>query len=319
MPVTLHRAKRSADTDPRYGVRPEQRPLDQYLRMGLVLLDKPAGPTSRQAADAVRRALGVDKAGHGGTLDPRVTGVLAVLLGSATRAASALLGCDKVYEGTMRLHGDVEDADLAAVMEQFRGAIEQLPPRRSRVKREPRVRTVYSIEATGARARDVEFRVVCQRGTYIRKLVHDMGQALGCGAHMTSLRRTRAGPFGLDECTTLAQVESAAAAMARGDEGPARTVVTPVDRAVARVLPAIWVDDGAVHSLTNGAPLCAPGVCALDAFEQGGTVAVMTLKDELVGLARAEVGSASALSLSRGVVARMHGVLMRPGAYPKFL
>jgi H/ACA ribonucleoprotein complex subunit 4 len=241
------------------------------------------------------------------------------LLGSATRAAGAFLGCDKVYEGAMRLHGDVGRADLEAGMQEFRGPIEQLPPRRSRVKRAPRMRTVYSLEVTGIRGRDVEFRVVCQHGTYIRKLVHDMGQVLGCGAHMTSLRRTRAGPFGLEECATPVQIESAAVAMTRGDESQVRAVVTPIDGAVARVLPAIWVDDGAVHSLTNGAPLCAPGVCALHAFGQGDMVAVMTLKDELVGLARAEVGSAAALSLSRGVVARMHNVLMGRGVYPKSL
>ncbi len=309
--------KRECRTDPARGCAPAERDLREHVRWGVVILDKPSGPTSRGAAERVRGLVGAEKAGHGGTLDPKVTGVLPVLLENATRVAGVLLGCDKAYEGEMLLHGEVSAEGLEAGMEGFRGRVEQVPPRRSSVKRRPRERTVHAFETTGRWGRRVEFRVRCQGGTYVRKLVHDLGRELGCGAHMTRLRRTQSGPCGLSETATTDDVESAARAAREGDEGPLRRVVRPVEEILGRVLPAIEIDDGAVHAVCGGRPLAVPGICGLDEFAAGQAVAVLSLKGELVGVGEALICSEAILTASRGLAAHVGTVLMGPQTYPR--
>ena len=309
--------KQRAETDPQFGCPPAERDLAAYVEWGAVLLDKPSGPTSRQAADRVRRALGASKVGHGGTLDPKVTGVLPVLLGRATRVAGILLGSDKAYAGVMVLHGDVAQERLREAAAHFVGVIEQLPPRRSRVKRRVRERHVYSFELGEGVGRRVPFTVRCAGGTYIRKLVHDLGQALGCGAQMASLRRTQAGPFTLADCATMGQVEEAARLAAQGDADPVRRLVRPVEDLSVCVLPRVVIDDGAVHSVCSGFPLAVPGVCALDDFEQGARVAVLTLKGELVGIGSALMACSDILARSKGLAVAVRPVLMLPDTYPR--
>jgi H/ACA ribonucleoprotein complex subunit 4 len=265
----------------------------------------------------VRRLLRASKVGHGGTLDPRASGVLPVLLGRATRAAAALIGCDKAYEGLMILHGDVPDEALREAMGGFVGVVRQLPPRRSRVKREARDRCVREFRLVGREGREVRFSVRCQGGTYIRKLVHDLGVRLGCGAHMRELRRTAAGPFGLDEAVTLEDVRAAAAALRAGDPGPLRVLLMQVEVVLERLLPVVVADDGAVEPICGGALLAVPGVCALDDFAAGQTVLVLTLKGELIGLGEALMGSEEILDLSHGHAVAVRWVLMPRGTYPR--
>ncbi len=311
--MALH-VKQACDTDPACGCAPALRDAAQWVRWGAVLLDKPSGPTSRRAAERVGRLLGADKVGHGGTLDPKVTGVLPVLLGRSTRAADVLLGCDKSYEGTMSLHGDVDDAALERGMAALRGVIEQMPPRRSAVARRLREREVYRFEVTGRTDREVRFTVDCQGGTYIRKLVHDLGLELGCGAHMTSLRRTRAAGFGIEECVSTEQVAEAASA---GELEALRRVVRPVEEVLGRLLPPVQVEDGAVEPVCTGYPLAVPGVCAVGDFNEGARVLVLTLKGELVGLGRALMRSEAMLEARHGLAVRMEQVLMEKGTYAK--
>jgi len=308
--------RQEAETDPAVGCRPAERPLTEYLRWGVVLLDKPAGLTSRRAAQAVARLLGVGKVGHGGTLDPGVTGVLPLLLGRSTRVAELFLGSDKAYVGKMRLHADVSDGALAAALERFRGVIEQLPPVRSSVKRQLREREVYSFEVTRRQGRCAEFAVECQGGTYIRKLVHDLGLELGCGAHMVGLRRTRAGRFGVGQCVTTEQVAAAARLAPSAREAALRRLVRPVEELIAELLPCVRIGDGAVHSVCTGYPLAVPGVSMLDRFGRGDRVAVLTLKGELVGIGHAALGSEDIMGASRGEAVRVDRVLMDRDAYP---
>ncbi len=204
---------------------------------GVVIVDKPAGITSHDAVDRVRKLLGERKAGHTGTLDPMATGVLAVCVGEATKIASFLTGDDKVYEATMRLGvrtdtldmtGQVlaeqqpraTDADVKAVLAAFAGTITQVPPQYSAVK--VRGKALYKWARKGIRveapAREVEIReillqgielpgvrftVTCSKGTYIRTLCADMGDRLGCGAALEQLRRTRSGIFREEDAVRL--------------------------------------------------------------------------------------------------------------------
>lgn len=310
--------KHEAGTDPAHGCRPEDRTPADHVQWGTVLLDKPPGITSRRAADRVCRLAGADRAGHGGTLDPMVTGVLPVLLGRSTRVAQVLLGCDKAYAGRMRLHGEVSDAALEAAVAGFRGVTEQVPPVRSRVKRQPRKRRIEAFDLLGRDGREVRFSVHCEGGTYIRKLVHDLGQRLGIGAHMTWLRRTQSGPFGLDECVTLDEMEKGRAMPLPQRQEELRRIVRPVEELIGRMLPCVRMDDGAVHSVCTGYPLTVAGVCTLDGFKAGDRLAAMTLKGELVGLGEALMGTDEIIGAERGLAVRLTAVLMRPGRYPEW-
>src|SRR3989338_5350507 len=187
--------KRSATTNPKYCCPPQELRLPQLLRSGIVIVDKPSGPTSHQVSAYVRDILGLSRTGHSGTLDPKVTGVLPVALEASTRLTACLLTAGKDYVCLMHLHKPIERAVLEEAFKAFTGTIQQMPPVRSAVKRQWRARNVYSLEILDLEGQDVLFRVSCQAGTYIRKLCHDMGEALGAGAHMSELRRTRAGPY----------------------------------------------------------------------------------------------------------------------------
>jgi H/ACA ribonucleoprotein complex subunit 4 len=150
-------------------------------------VDKPSGPTSHQISAYVKDILAIDKAGHSGTLDPKVTGVLPVTTGRATKGVQLLIKAGKEYVALMHIHKDIDEAEVRKACEEFIGKIQQLPPIRSSVKRQLRTRSIYYFEIIEIEGRDVLFRVGCEAGTYIRKLIHDLGQRLGCGAHMVTL------------------------------------------------------------------------------------------------------------------------------------
>jgi H/ACA ribonucleoprotein complex subunit 4 len=229
--------------------------------------------------------------------------------------AGLFLNCPKEYEGVLLLHGEVGDEELQAALTQFQGVIEQLPPRRSRVVRRPRARTIHIFEVTARSGREAHFRVRCERGTYVRKLIHDLGVALGCSAHMQQLRRTWTGPFGLEECVSIKCVAAAVQDVATGHRRALQGVLWPVEEVVARLVPRVWIDDGAVHSVCCGYPLAVPGVCALTDWVVDDVVAVLTMKGELIGLGRALMASHDILGSARGLAARMERVLMARDRY----
>jgi H/ACA ribonucleoprotein complex subunit 4 len=202
------------------GVEIAGRTIEDLLSASFVIIDKPSGPTSHDVVDAMRRILRLRRVGHTGTLDPKVTGVLPIAIGRATRLAGMLLSAGKEYAAEMLVHSDAPEEKVREVIDGLVGTIEQVPPVKSRVKRVPRKREIYEIEILSIEKRRVTFRVSCQGGTYIRKLIHDAGQTLGTGAHMSKLHRTRAGPFRESECFTLEDVETAFHAHESGDSEP---------------------------------------------------------------------------------------------------
>ncbi|MFB6089098.1 MAG: RNA-guided pseudouridylation complex pseudouridine synthase subunit Cbf5, partial [Candidatus Aenigmatarchaeota archaeon] len=181
-------------SDPRFGEYPGARKIEELIENGIVVIDKPSGPTSHQVTSWVRDMLGLKKAGHSGTLDPKTTGVLVIALEKATKIMEALMGLDKEYVSIMHLHKNVSDKKLRVILDNFEGEILQKPPVKSSVKREERIREVHCIDILDRDGKDVLMRVNCEAGTYIRKLIHDVGEKIG-GAHMKELRRTKVGPF----------------------------------------------------------------------------------------------------------------------------
>ncbi|MEK6971900.1 MAG: RNA-guided pseudouridylation complex pseudouridine synthase subunit Cbf5, partial [Thermoproteota archaeon] len=171
-------------TNDDYGTYYDKRTVKQLLEYGLIILDKPPGPTSHEVVAWVKRILKIPKAGHSGTLDPQVSGVLPLGLGEATKALGVLLLGPKEYHAIARLHSLPTKEKLGNVLNQFTGEIYQKPPQRSSVLRRTRTRTIYELEMLEQKERLVLLRVLCEAGTYIRKLCYDIGEILGQGATM---------------------------------------------------------------------------------------------------------------------------------------
>lgn len=235
-------------------------PLD-----GVLLLDKPEGLSSNHALQRAKRTLDARKAGHTGTLDPFATGLLICCFGRTTKIAGAMLDADKVYEATLAFGEETDSGDLTgnvvtsvsdfqgidpqaldAVLPAFRGPIEQVPPMYSALKRDgkplykyaregielerpPRQVTIHDLQVLSCDGLQARLRVHCSKGTYIRTLAQDIGRALGCGAHLSALRRTAAGPFSIDDAITLDALQSM--------ENPISVLIAP-DHLPAGLMPA---------------------------------------------------------------------------------
>jgi tRNA pseudouridine55 synthase len=261
-----------------------------------VNLDKPPGPSAHQVAAWVRDLAGVEQAAHAGTLDPKVTGCLPVLTGTATRLSQVFLEGAKEYVAVLELH-DEAPSDVEAIAAEFEGPLYQKPPRKSAVARQLRVREIYDLDVLEVEERQALLRIRCESGTYIRKLCHDLGLALGTGAHMGDLRRTGTDPF---DDSTLVTMEDFADGLARWKEGEARSasesasgeersddrradgkddwlreVVKPAEEALTH-LPAVTIAPSAAEEVAHGAQVYAPGVIEAAPADEGQLVACFT-------------------------------------------
>jgi H/ACA ribonucleoprotein complex subunit 4 len=242
---------------------------------------------------------------------------LPVALEEATKVVQGFLYSGKEYVCLMQVHGDVPERTLRDVLKEFVGEIYQKPPLRASVKREPRKRSIYKIDIYEVDGRRVLFTCSCQAGTYMRKLCSDVGEVLGCGAHMQELRRTRAGPFTEDDSlVTLHELSAAQSDFEAGKDNGLRKIIQPMEIALT-ALPKVLVRDSAVDSVCHGADLALPGVVKLDsAIERDKLVAIFTLKGEAVGLGRALLTSREMLDQERGVAVKIERVIMERGTYP---
>lgn len=240
-------------------------------------------------------------------------------MANSTKVVGNVVHSVKEYVMVVQLHDNVDRKKLEEVVEYFKGQIYQKPPLRSSVKRAIRVKTIYDIEILDQQGKYLLLRVLCDPGTYMRKLAHDMGLLLGVGAHMRELRRTRTGPFKEDETMVTLQEVSEALYMWRnmGNERYLRKIILPVEVSTAH-LPKIIVLDTAVDALAHGANLAAPGIAMLTKnVEAGKTVAIYTLKGELVALGKALKNSEEIVKMDRGVVVETNRVIMPRNVYPK--
>ena len=295
-------------TDPAMGYDPHKRPISMLLNHGVININKPKGPTSHQVSDYVQRILGIDKSGHGGTLDPGVTGVLPIAIGKATRIVQALLPAGKEYVCIMHTHQEADEQELRKVMAEFTGTIRQLPPIKSAVKREERERVIYYLEILEIDGKDILFMVGCQAGTYIRKLCHDIGKRLGCGAHMAELRRTKAGCFTEKNIFSLQELtDSFYYYKSEGKEEFLRYCLQPVESAL-KYIPKCWVLDTALLSISHGRDLSIPGVSKLENFRKSDVVAIMSLKGELIAIGEAAMSAVEINTQTKGMAVKVKKV-----------
>jgi len=312
--------KSQDSSNPNYGCEPEKRDLTSLLQYGVVNLDKPSGPTSHEVASWVRKILGISNTGHGGTLDPKVTGILPCALGRATRVLSALLNAGKEYIGVMYLHSPEKRNRIEKIFELFTRKIYQMPPLKSSVVRRLRVREIYYSEVIEIYNNYILFRIGCEAGTYVRKFCFDLGEALCSGAHMLELRRTRVGNFKEnDNLVTLQNLKDAFTIyQEEGNEYYLKKLIFPMEKMVSH-LPRIYVRDTAVDALCHGADLASAGICYIDArIKTNMLVAYMTLKKELIGFGTAQKDALQIYKAKSGILVKTNKIFMDRGIYPRW-
>jgi len=248
-----------------------------------------------------------------------VTGVLPIALEESRKVVQALLLSGKEYVCLMKLHGEATEERVKKVLKEFEDTLYQRPPVRASVKRRLRTRKMYHIDFLEMNGRNVLFKVGCEAGTYVRKLCFDVGEVVGCGAHMQELRRTRAGSFAENsDIVTLHDVAYWFMEwQEQKDDEILRKFIQPMEKALALV-PKIYIRDSAVDAICHGASLTAPGVLSIETgINSGLMIAVFTLKGEAVALAKAAASTEEILEMEHGFVAETERVLMPRGTYPK--
>eukprot|EP00962_Isochrysis_galbana_P004051 scaffold1130_cov127-Isochrysis_galbana.AAC.3 len=304
------------------GATPLKRALLEYLKYGVINLDKPANPSSHEVVAWIRRILRTEKTGHSGTLDPKVTGCLIVCLNRATRLVKSQQGAGKEYITVVRLHAAIEgERALSGALEQLTGALFQRPPLISAVKRQLRVRTVYKntlIEYDNERHLGI-FRVSCEAGTYIRTLCVHLGLMLGVGGHMQELRRSRSGA--MSEHAHLVTMHDVLDAQhmydQQKDETYLRHVIKPLELLLMRHKRLV-LKDSSVNAVCYGAKLMLPGLLRFaNDIEVGEEVVLMTTKGEAVAVGIAQMTTADMAHCDHGVVAKIKRVIMDRDTYPR--
>ena len=307
-------------TSESFGHIPDERPLSTLFEYGLILLDKPPGPTSHEVVSWVKKTLGLAKVGHSGTLDPGTTGLLPLGLGEATKALSVLTLGPKEYYALARVHSYISAKRIEPVMKEFTGDIYQRPPQRSAVRRATRIRTVYSFDLLEQHERLLLMRIVCQAGTYVRKIIYDLGEVLSSGATMIELRRTMVSGFseGTERFARLHDILDAFESYKENkDETKLRELIKPIEHSL-QSLRGVIVRDTAVDALCHGAQLAIPGIIAIPRdLRLGELVGIYTLKGEIVGLSEAVMMSKEIETKTNGFAFVMKRIIMKPNTYPK--
>ncbi|XP_072998035.1 H/ACA ribonucleoprotein complex subunit 4-like [Typha latifolia] len=304
------------------GYSPLKRPIDVYLRYGVINLDKPSNPSSHEVVAWIKRLLRCEKTGHSGTLDPKVTGNLIVCIDRATRLVKSQQGAGKEYVCIARLHSAVPDvARVARALETLTGAVFQRPPLISAVKRQLRIRTIYESKLLeyDADKHLVVFWISCEAGTYVRTLCVHLGLILGVGGHMQELRRVRSGILGeKDNMVTMHDVMDARWVHDNEqNESYLRRVVMPLE-VLLTSYKRLVIKDSAVNAICYGAKLMIPGLLRFENdIEVGEEVVLMTTKGEAIALGIAEMTTAVMATCDHGSVARIKRVVMDRDTYPR--
>lgn len=263
--------------------------VEDLLGRSIILLDKPSGPTCRVVDDRVKLILGRKKTGHSGTLDSKVSGLLLVALDEATKIMPFFERSDKIYNGVIYLHGDVGLEELQSFIdENFIGKITQLPPVKSRVARKPRERTVYSFKTLKKDGNDVYFETKVEAGTYIRKLIHDIGEKFGVGMHMKSLRRTHAGEFSVENSVKLEDLEKAYESWKLGDESSLKEILIPVEKALKNEK-KVLLKGKSIEKILNGSPVYWDYIEKIDKLTKNNDRVLLIYNDRIIGIGIAKM------------------------------
>lgn len=305
-----------------FGHSPLKRPISEYIKAGFINVDKPSNPSSHEVVSWIKRILKVEKTGHSGTLDPKVTGCLIVCIDRATRLVKSQQNAGKEYVAVFNLHSAVENIQkVTQGLEKLRGALFQRPPLISAVKRQLRVRSVYDSKLLDF---DTErnigvFWVSCEAGSYIRTMCVHLGLMLGVGGQMIELRRVRSGIQGEKEgLVTMHDILDAQWAYENHkDESYLRRVIKPLEGLLI-AHKRIFIKDSAVNAVCYGAKVLLPGILRYDdGIEMDQEIVIVTAKGEAVALALAMMTTSTMASCDHGVAAKLKRVIMERDTYPR--
>ena len=316
--MSVHVLDSKPTTDDAFGTVPDERTLEQRLASGFILVDKPAGPTSHQLAAWARDLLGLDRLGHGGTLDPFATGVLPLMAGRCMKITNKILKHKKTYIAVFRFRTMPDEADLKKTIASMTGRIYNVPPEVSAVKVQVRTRTIHAFELLDVEGNDAVARISCDAGTYIRTMARDMGLLLNTPVTLKELRRETSGMFDLKDCVTMDQLADAVWLWKEcGQEDALKAIVHPIEKLLVDV-PRCQVKDSAVAALAYGAPLLLPGLISIPkGLKKGTELMVASLKEEAVGFVKLKADSNDIIAMETGEIARPSMVLMDTDVYPR--
>ena len=304
------------------GSSPTSRPIEEHLKYGVINLDKPANPSSHEIVAWIKKILKVEKTGHSGTLDPKVTGCLIVCLNRATRLVKAQQSAGKEYVAIVKFHNPIENiSEIDACLKKLTGACFQRPPLISSVKRELRIRTIYDYKLYefDKEKNMAIFWISCEAGTYVRTMCVHLGMLAKVGGHMQELRRVRSGILKEDETmVTMHDVLDAQYVYEQTKKDDyLRRVVRPLEILLTNYK-RIVIKDSSINAICYGAKLTVPGVLRFEnGIEVGKEVVIISTKGEAIAIAIAEMTSSVLASCDHGVVAKTKRVIMDRDTYPK--
>lgn len=270
----------------------------------VIIVDKPPGMTSHEVTTSVKKILGVSRAGHAGTLDPEVTGVLPVALGRATKLLRYIAGKQKMYVGIVKFRKLMEKKEVEELFKKFSGELVQTPPKISAVKKVPRKRTVYSLKLLELDGRLALFETTVDAGTYIRTLCTDMGKICG-GAKMVELRRTAVGKTTEKECHKVTDIIDAVWLAKEKDDSHIEKMLKKPESLIE--LPRVWIKDSALKTIFSGAQIMVPAIEKIGDAKKGEKVALYSGKD-FIGIGVMQVDSEKLHAMERGMAVKLERV-----------
>jgi H/ACA ribonucleoprotein complex subunit 4 len=310
--------EKDAKTSPEYGTIPSERTIEQLLESCFILLDKSPGPSSHQVSAWARDMMGLEKLGHGGTLDPFASGLLPLLSGKAMRLTGKILTHDKSYLALFKFGKDLELNEIEEKMAMLKGKVYNVPPEISAVRVQVRTRKISKFDVLDFDGNSLLTHIECEAGTYVRTMARDLGLLLDTPVELKELRRPTSGEFSLSQSITMQQLADAYWLwQEKGEEDAMLRILHPIEDMLSD-LPRVVVKDGAAAALSHGAPLLRPGVVSIDDDLNVGTeVLLVTMKGEAVAIAKMSQNSKVIPDMNQGEVAKPNCVLMKEDTYPR--
>ena len=309
---------KDAKTSPDYGTIPSDRTIEQLLESCFILLDKSPGPSSHQVSAWARDMMGLEKLGHGGTLDPFASGLLPLLSGKAMRLTGKILTHDKSYLALFKFGKELERNEIEEKMAMLTGKVYNVPPEISAVRVQVRTRKISRFDILDIDGTSLLTHIECEAGTYVRTMARDLGLLLDTPVELKELRRPSSGEFSLNQSITMQQLADAYWLWKeKGDGSAMLRILHPIEDMLSD-LPRVVVKDGAAAALSHGAPLLRPGVVSIDeGLSVGSEVLLVTMKGEAVAIAKMSQNSKVIPDMNQGEVAKPNCVLMKEDTYPR--
>ncbi|MCS7123572.1 MAG: RNA-guided pseudouridylation complex pseudouridine synthase subunit Cbf5 [Candidatus Aenigmarchaeota archaeon] len=286
-------------------LKEEEITFEELINRSILLIDKHKGPTSFSIDKFISKILSIKKVGHAGTLDPNASGLLPILLGKANKAMEIFKNLDKEYIALAYFHSDFTKEALEKTITKFIGEIIQVPPVRSAVARKERKRKVYSLEILEIENRNVLFKISCEAGLYVRKLIHDIGKEMKIGAHLKELRRTKIGNFLVKNAISIYKLKQI-----YNNKEELKKYLIPIDIALS-FLKKVFIKDNAIKSISNGYPLYYQGIVKIDdEIKENENVAIYALNNKLIAIGKSVCSAKKLIENKKGMFAKIDSVLI---------